>query len=120
MDTGSTGIGISRGAGVIMLADATKICLPFSDNTDRENLFTGTESDKKINHLEFENGVSRGKSGKFYVLQNLCRSPNVMNKREKSFIYITKSLSRNAGYGFFVGGDAGWRHGVWGFCGDAW
>ena len=33
-----------------------------------ENLFTGTESDKKINQLEFENGVSRGKSGKFYVL----------------------------------------------------
>ena len=68
MDTGSTVIGISRGAGVIMLADATKICLPFSENTYMENLFTGTESDKKINHLEFENGVSRGKSGKFYVL----------------------------------------------------
>ena len=50
-----------------MLADATKICLPFSVDEYLVNLFKGIGNEQK-KHLKFENGGSRGKSGKFYVL----------------------------------------------------
>ena len=69
MDTGSTGIGDFPWSRCHYARRCDEnLSTVFRKYIYMENLFTGTESDKKINQLEFENGVSRSKSGKFYVL----------------------------------------------------